>query len=1255
MKNTNCTSTKFLAIKKIKKSKPNVSINNNNHNIFFRPQLNKPKKINNILIYKISNSITNSNQQKSHLHLHPGKTAKISPIAIHNKLVGYMNLNKVNSSIPIIVKRSKNNFTKNNDNKNLTNSKSTSKSVSLSKSLSRSKSKSSSSKKENFSNFSREKMKNISKKLNFVKAICHIHRGDAYRMKKSKLSNNKNKEKNSLCSNIKYKNIKILTKTTIKTKNNLMNPKYKRETFLNINLNIKKSRNDKNKFQRLTNNNKHFNNNIKLINNITNKKIQNKIKSKTTVHSMRNSIEKNKSRNSNNSRNKSKSKKSNSNSKVNKETEYKNNNILNNKNNLNCIKNQRKYNIVNNFLIRKKSSEKGEKEKTYCTEIIRKILISNETNNLRSLINKYPIVTQGNFHRDNNKKPIYNNTNSKNNIDTIHSSSQINKKYAYYDSTNRLSRSLGNTMKKIKSAQNSKMIIKPEKKIYYRKNNKKRNNLKVKYYDSINNGTNGNKKLFPITTVQTKYNINNKRNLRNRNKITSKNYKSMNNSISKTQKNMNNTYLKYNLNFETDNNKSKSKSKSKSKNKSCKNSVNKKNNIDNLSNYHKNKKLINTKYYVIRDNKKKVEKKNIVNKNININIINKINNKKNDVNKRNICKIKHKNPYPKNQYYNNINNNINIFNIIESKNNNQENVNSVIRKINGHINLTSSILQSYSKENYPNYDLECNNNNFILNDGEYLSKNPNATFIKKPDNYNTLLSQKENYNNFKLESIKLSQKIKNYGITHKFLEYPKTTLEFYKIGRSIGHGAFGKVNLALHVLSGHLVCLKSFNKNKHTFPLNKVMNEVQIMSKFRRHKNIVKLFEVFETNNYYCIVMENVIGGNLLNAINKITKIPEYLSKIIFKQLIETLQYIHFLGIVHRDIKPDNILLELNNTIKICDFGISKEIKKGQLLKDSCGTPAFVAPEILLDEPYDPFPTDIWSCGVVLYAMITGFFPFRGINEAELHKSILNGVFVRTKDISNDLYDLLKKILEINPRNRISLEDILKHPWLADVPSSSEINNLKLKENLFTKAEKIIYGKLRLDYRVANNNIQLENFTNKNIDSYYEELNQNIQTISYVFTPYNTPREKDEDEDLFYDDVNIEDNIIKYLPKANEMSRLYEIQNNCDIDQGYLVSKKQTLKKQLNRSMNKSYEKKINNENIEDEKYKNVSSLTQAKYYLNKGNNNVNYNDLLIDENAVKFVENFGYKREYIINSIENNELNHVSASYYLRLSLDGN
>ena len=544
-------------------------------------------------------------------------------------------------------------------------------------------------------------------------------------------------------------------------------------------------------------------------------------------------------------------------------------------------------------------------------------------------------------------------------------------------------------------------------------------------------------------------------------------------------------------------------------------------------------------------------------------------------------------------------------------------------------------------------------NDFVINES-LKESNSNTTYNNNnlKEELSIILSHKD-YNYYQEESKNLSEKIKKYGKEHNFTEYPKTNLSYYKIGRSIGHGAFGKVNLALHVLSGQIVSIKSFNKKKNIFSINKIKNEVKIMSKLRKHNNIVKLFELFETEEHYCLVMENIVGGNLLNAINKMNKIPENLAKIIFKQLIKTLQYIHSNGIVHRDIKPDNILLDLDNTIKICDFGVSKIISEGQLIRDSCGTPAFVAPEILLDYPYDPFPTDIWSSGVVLYAMTTGFFPFRGVNETQLHENILTGIFPKPKDISNELSDLLSKILNVNPKKRISLKNILLHPWFKIKNTKKGSNNL----NLFTKAEQIIYGKLKLDYRKLNKNIQLENFTYKNIDTYYEEVNQNVQTISFVFTPYNTRREKDEDDDLYYDDVNIEDEIIKYMPKVQEISRLYEIHNNCDFDQGYIVARKQMWKKKLMGSIDKSFDKK-RNRNIKDNNYdskKNISNKKEISYLNSnflKTNTSITTDNYVIDEEAVKFVEDFGYKKEYIIKSIELNELNHASATYYLKLTL---
>ena len=606
-----------------------------------------------------------------------------------------------------------------------------------------------------------------------------------------------------------------------------------------------------------------------------------------------------------------------------------------------------------------------------------------------------------------------------------------------------------------------------------------------------------------------------------------------------------------------------------------------------------------------------------------------------------------------------------------------------LKKINMPITLTSSLLQTESwgkskefkktefkqvmyindkEKKMINRNLTNNENNNNINI-DLININ-SKTSEKNDINNNTIsnknelstISQKD-YNYYNEESLKKIKSIKKYGSEHNYNSYPKTNLSYYKIGRSIGHGAFGKVNIALHVLSGHIVAIKSFNKIKKTFPMNKILYEIKLLKKLRSHKNIIKYFEHFENEKHFFIVMENICGGNLLNAINKMSKFSESMAKNIFKQLIETIKYLHSIGIVHRDIKPDNILLDLDSTIKLCDFGVSKEVKEGQLLTDSCGTPAFVAPEILKDSPYNPYMTDIWSSGVVLYAMITGFFPFRGVNETELHKNILSGAFPKLKDVSNELKDLLNKILEVNPNKRITIDNILKHPWIIQ---NENINNNYTKNiniNIFTKAEKIIYGKLKLDYREANKEDILENFTYHNMETDYEEENQNVKTISFIKTPYNSRRPSDDEEDLFYDDVNIEDNITKFLSKVGELSRLYEVHNNIDFDQGFIIPRKDYNNKQkLMSSKNNSYE----DEKIKVEKKKEnkriiiVDNIIENNFITNEDKEKISNRNkkLKINEKAVKFVENFGYNKEFIIKSLQLNEINHSIASYYLYLSL---
>ena len=154
------------------------------------------------------------------------------------------------------------------------------------------------------------------------------------------------------------------------------------------------------------------------------------------------------------------------------------------------------------------------------------------------------------------------------------------------------------------------------------------------------------------------------------------------------------------------------------------------------------------------------------------------------------------------------------------------------------------------------------------------------------------------------------------------------------------------------------------------------------------------------------------------------------MAKSVFKQLIEGIQYCHSKSILHRDIKLDNILLSSNGEIKICDFGVSKLVKGDEKMTEQCGTPAYIAPEILLDRGYQGFGIDIWSAGVVLYAMLYGTVPFKANNMSELQKMIVKAKYSLQDCISKEARDMLRCLLEKDPAKRISVTNILKHPWM---------------------------------------------------------------------------------------------------------------------------------------------------------------------------------------------------------------------------------
>lgn len=219
------------------------------------------------------------------------------------------------------------------------------------------------------------------------------------------------------------------------------------------------------------------------------------------------------------------------------------------------------------------------------------------------------------------------------------------------------------------------------------------------------------------------------------------------------------------------------------------------------------------------------------------------------------------------------------------------------------------------------------------------------------------------------EREKLINFIKIY--TKKHNAVPPTTLDLYKFVKLIGKGAFGKVTLGLHKLTGKHVAIKTFEKSymKDDFSRKKVFQEVYILKKIH-HSNIIRLLEVFESSKHFFIVMEYAGAGDLLHYVKKKRRLPENEARFIFKQILYGLGHCHCRSVLHRDIKLDNVLLDNEKGIKLCDFGVSKIIKKHQFIREQCGTPAYIAPEIIADEGYEGFFADLWSLGVVLYAML---------------------------------------------------------------------------------------------------------------------------------------------------------------------------------------------------------------------------------------------------------------------------------------------
>ena len=545
---------------------------------------------------------------------------------------------------------------------------------------------------------------------------------------------------------------------------------------------------------------------------------------------------------------------------------------------------------------------------------------------------------------------------------------------------------------------------------------------------------------------------------------------------------------------------------------------------------------------------------------------------------------------------------------------------------NNNNNYKQSVLQNYINKPKQSTSLPLNAQDHDIStsintcDSSLLSMNTQFSNVK----------QTSTNKPFNIYSTLIQTYIKVYYSKHH--KYPSTKYNFYLYGRLIGKGAFGKVNLSLHGLTGLLVAIKSINKKSLTSvkQKQKLQNEISIMKTLSQNPPnpfTVHLYETYETSNHICLVMEHLQGGDLLNYIRKRSSLPESTAKSIFKKLIRSIQHIHNNNIVHRDIKLDNILLDLNGDIKLCDFGVSSVYSKGELMVQQCGTPAYIAPEILHNKGYDGKKVDIWSSGVVLYAILKGAVPFKGKSKQDLFEKIMKGEFEMIEDITTEGQDLLRKLLEVDPKKRISLNEILTHKWF---------DSCEEDVNLFSKAEIAILSRCNKDYKNINDkDCYCEVFTQRNLDTEDNEKDVNNKSKSFILTPYNTS--VDEEDNEYNSELRVENEITKFEGKVKECNFNYVINNNKEVDNGVIISKQ--------------YNNELNNNNISVSpflKSKCNSTLSTPPNEKLFSNFNPNSTHTSMTEFVYKQMNDLGYNRSYLQKCMKANVFNYGTTGVFL-------
>ncbi|KAH9275595.1 hypothetical protein BASA83_001881 [Batrachochytrium salamandrivorans] len=301
---------------------------------------------------------------------------------------------------------------------------------------------------------------------------------------------------------------------------------------------------------------------------------------------------------------------------------------------------------------------------------------------------------------------------------------------------------------------------------------------------------------------------------------------------------------------------------------------------------------------------------------------------------------------------------------------------------------------------------------------------------------------------------------------------PEVLQQGLTIMSTIGEGAFSKVKLAQHTLIDKPVALKIIDKRelaKKGVAVNQLLREILLLASLN-HPNINRLLQIIDSPTHIYVVLEYESGGELFDVLLLRKKMPENEARGYMRQIVCGLQYCHLQGIIHRDLKLENILINKHGVVKICDFGFSNLLREGaQTFETFCGSPPYAAPEMVSRKKYQGPEVDVWSLGVILYTMVTGVMPFGQKSLPKLFVSIMSGKYETPAKASQELQSLIASILTVKPADRATLDQIRAHPWMAhtdiDMPLVLDSISVEptLRDDVLAKVESAGYDQAAIE------------------------------------------------------------------------------------------------------------------------------------------------------------------------------------------------